>query len=497
VIVCYIEGVRDGRRLVEVGRKALRCGKPVLCWKVGNSAAARSAAASHTANLSAPYEIYRSAFEQTGFIEIREIEDLVDIARGFLGRRLPRGRNVAIVTTSGGSGVLMADRCAEGGLALPPPGAALVERIASVLPPHSAISNPVDLTAQVGDDGPRFNRVARSYLEDPDYDQVILRYGAVQGAGAPAWAEDLAALAAASDKPLLVAWSRVPDPSSKALQTLIGHRVPWFVTPGRAVSAAEALYRFARRREALAASERARDAAPGLPPIEWPAQGSLSERQSKAIVERWGIRVPRELALTLDDVRALTHAPLAFPLVVKVDSADLPHKTEAGGVRTGVRSLADLKRAANEVAAAAHAYRPGAKIDGVTVQETCSGLELIVGGFVDAHFGPVVLVGLGGVYAEVFHDVVRRLAPVTREEARRMVGELRAAPLLQGYRGQPPLDVDALASAIWIVGHALAREQGRVSEIDLNPVFVGPAGRGVVAADALIVLQGDGAAASH
>lgn len=488
VIVCYIEGVRDGRALVEAGRKALRVGKPILCWKVGNSAEARSAAASHTANLSSPYEIYQSAFRDTGFIEIREIEDLVDTARGFLGRRLPRGRNVGIVTTSGGSGVLMADRCAEAGLALPAPGPTLIDRIARVLPPHSAISNPVDLTAQVGDDGPRFNAVASAYLEDPGYDQVILRYGAVQGPGAPAWAEDLAALARASDKPVLVAWSRVPDPASRALQILEQHRVPWFVTPGRAVTAAAALQRFAQTKAALEARERQPSEAPRLAPVEWPADGALSEREAKRIVGGWGIAVPQELALTQEEVRALEALPIPFPVVVKVDSPDLPHKTEAGGVRTGIDTLESLKRAAAEVIASARAYRPDARIRGVSIQQTCIGLELIAGGFVDAHFGPVVAVGLGGIHAEVFHDVARRLAPVSRETARGMLAELKAAPLLAGYRGAPPLDIDAMAELIYRLSHALHRHSDRVREIDLNPVFLGPAGHGAVAADALIVL---------
>jgi acetate---CoA ligase (ADP-forming) len=488
VIVCYIEGVRHGRALVDVGRKALARGKPILCWKVGNSAQARSAAASHTANLSAPYEIYQSAFEQTGFIEIREIEDLVDIARGFLGRRLPRGRNVGIVTTSGGSGVLMADRCSEAGLALPPPGPGLVDRIAALLPPHSAISNPVDLTAQVGDNGPLFNAVVRAYLEDPDFDQVIVRYGAVQSAGGPGWAAELAALAQQQDKPLLVAWSRAPDFSLPALQTLEKHRIPWFVTPGRAVCAAAALHRFAQAKRTVGAIATKTEVQPRFPTVAWPSRGVLSEKEAKAVVSRWGIAVPREIALTAEEMHELQTLPFDFPVVVKVDSRDLPHKTEAGGVRTGIASLLQLKQAAVEVVAAARAYKPDAHIDGVTVQQTCSGLELIAGGFVDPHFGPVVVVGMGGIYAEVFHDVVRRLAPVTRDEARCMLEALKAAPLLRGYRGMPPRDMAAMVEVIYNLGHALDQYSGEVREIDFNPVFLGAQGQGAVAADALIVL---------
>jgi acyl-CoA synthetase (NDP forming) len=192
--------------------------------------------------------------------------------------------------------------------------------------------------------------------------------------------------------------------------------------------------------------------------------------------------------LTVEEIRELQTLPFDFPVVVKVDSRDLPHKTEAGGVRTGTESLLQLKQAAEEVVAAARSYKPDAHIDGVTVQQTCSGLELIAGGFVDPHFGPVVVVGMGGIYAEVFRDVVRRLAPVTRDDARRMLEALKAAPLLSGYRGMPPRDIAAMVEVIYNLGHALDQYRGEVREIDLNPVFLGAQGQGAVAADALIVL---------
>jgi len=228
---------------------------------------------------------------------------------------------------------------------------------------------------------------------------------------------------------------------------------------------------------------------PTLPAFDWPAGRAPSEKDAKAIIARWGIALPREFALTLDEVRALQTLPFAFPVVVKVDTPDLPHKTEAGGVRTGIASLLQLKQAAEEVVSNALAYRPQARIDGVTVQQTCTGLELIAGGFVDPHFGPVVLVGMGGIHAEVFHDVTRRLAPVTRAQARQMLETLKAAPLLHGYRGYPRRDIAAMVEVLYALGHALDCYRGRIREIDLNPVFLGAEGEGAVAADALIVLD--------
>lgn len=490
VIVAYIEGVRDGRRLLEVGEKALQLGKPILCWKVGNSGAARAAVASHTANLSAPYELFKTAFARSGFIEIREIEDLVDIARGFLGGKIPKGRRVAVVTTSGGSGVLMADRCDEGKLTLPAPSPSLLGQIGAVLPPHSAVSNPIDLTAQVGDDAARFNRVVKAFVDDPGYDQILVRYGAVQGVNAPAWAEELASIAKNSEKPVLVAWSRVPDRSSRALMTLEENRIPWFVTPGRTVAAAAVLSEFFSRSESLSRSRVDESDAFLKIHLELPAAaGSLGEHASKRIVAAYGIPVVNEKLLSLDEIARLEKGPFGFPVVIKVESPDIPHKTEAGAVMTGIRTLRELKEGARKIVSAAQEYRSDAAIAGVSIQETCSGTELILGAFVDECFGPVVVLGLGGIYAEVLNDVTRRFAPISRASAREMILELKAAPLFTGYRRLPALDIDALADAISRISYLIAHHGNRIGEIDINPLFAGPVGSGVRAADALVVLN--------
>ncbi|MCW5575500.1 MAG: acetate--CoA ligase family protein [Burkholderiales bacterium] len=488
VVVTYIEGVKDGRRLLEVGQKALACGKPILCWKVGNSVVARNAVASHTANLSAPYELFKTAFSGSGYIEIREIEDLVDIARGFLGGRIPRGRRVAVVTTSGGSGVLMADRCDEARLTLPEPPPALLESIRSMLPPHSAVTNPVDMTAQVGDDAASFNRVVKAFVDSPAYDQILVRYGAVQGVNAPAWATGMVAMAQATQKPVLVAWSRVPDTSSKALQILEEGGVPWFITPGRTVTAAAALGDFHCRQTKLQQSVVGPDEWFSKVPINLPPRtDALGEHASKQIIAAYGIPVVNERLFNLAEIENLEQSPFAFPLVVKIESPDIAHKTEAGAVITGIRSLPELRQAAGKVAASAKKHFPDAVIEGVLVQQTCSGMELILGGFVDDCFGPVVILGLGGIHAEVLKDVTRRFAPVSRASAREMIFELRAAPLFSGYRGMPPLDVEALADAIFRLAHLISHHKDQIREIDINPLFIGPAGTGVIAADALVI----------
>ena len=195
------------------------------------------------------------------------------------------------------------------------------------------------------------------------------------------------------------------------------------------------------------------------------------------------------MLLSADDVAKLKETPLPFPLAVKIESADIPHKTEAGVVRLNIRSLDELKSAARDVLAAAGKHDAKARIDGVLVQEMAGGLEVIVGAVNDRFFGPVVVFGLGGIYTELLKDVTRRFAPFGRDAAKEMIGEIKGAALLKGFRGQPALDIEALATALSRLSLLAVDYADRIAEIDINPLFVRAAGQGVVAADALVVLK--------
>jgi acetyltransferase len=215
---------------------------------------------------------------------------------------------------------------------------------------------------------------------------------------------------------------------------------------------------------------------------------TLGEHRSKQLLKRYGIPVVSEVLLQPAGVESLKEAPLPFPLAVKIESADVPHKTEAGAVRLGIGDLAGLKQAAREVLASVRKHKADARIDGILVQEMASGLEVIAGVVNDAYFGPTVTFGLGGIHAELLKDVTHRFAPFDAQAAREMIGEIKAAPLLQGYRGRPPLDTAALADALARLSLLATDHAGRIAEIDINPLFVRE--QGVVAADALIVLKG-------
>ena len=488
VLVLYLEGVSDGRRLRQLGARALELGKPIMTWKAGNSAIGRAAAESHTASMTADYALYRAAFREGGFIEVHDIYEVVDITRMFLAKRMPRSANIGIITTSGGSAVLMADECDRHGLTLPHLTDATIEAIEKIAPKHCALGNPIDLTAQISGNNDDFNRIVELALNDANIDQLIVRYGTVQGPRGAAWANDLAAIVGKSDKPLVVSLGRTAESATASIEVFDRHRIPWVLTPTRTAVAAGALSQYAeKQRRYLATQARGAQRTVARRDLALPATGRLSEADSKTALAAYGIPVAQELVLAPAAIVALTESPLGFPLAVKIDSPDIPHKTEADAVRLNVRNLAELKVAAATVVANAARYKPAAHVNGVLVAEMAAGTEVIIGVINDKFFGPVVMFGLGGVFAELLKDVTYRFAPFDATTAREMIAEIKTAKLLTGYRGSAPLAIEALADVLARVSLLVTDHAEHIAEIDINPLFVNA--DGVVAADALIVLK--------
>lgn len=490
VVVAFMEGIADGRRLLDIGTRALELGKPIVAWKVGNTDVGRQAAASHTARMTAGYELFRAAFRRGGFVEVRDIDELIDVLKVFRMRKLPRGDRVAVITLSGGAGVVLADRCLEHGLRLPQLSEQTANRVREVAVAFASIANPLDATAHgYNDNFASYSRVIDAVLADPNVDQIIAR--APRGPAGPLWSRGLVEMLKQSDKPLVINWPTAPDDNGEAMVYLEQQGVPCIMAPGRTVRAVAALNDFARKRREFA--QRPRRLLPRLvapQTLELPAQsGTLGEHRSKAILKSYGIATVGEVLLAPAAVAALEQSPLAFPLAIKVESSDLPHKTEAGAVRLGVADLTAMKEAVRDVLASARKFKPDAHIDGILLQEMAGGLEVIVGAVNDRYFGPVVAFGLGGVYTELLRDVTHCFAPFDIVAAKQMIGEIKGAALLNGFRGRPALDVDALADTLSRVSLLIADHADRIAEIDINPLFVRPEGQGVAAADALIVLK--------
>jgi len=488
IVVAFMEGVSEGRRLIEVGQRALELGKPILAWKVGNTTVGSQAATSHSARLSSGYELYRAAFRTGGFVEIRDVEDLIDISKAFLIRKLPAGNRVGVLTLSGGAGVLLADRCVEQGLELPALTAKTQEQLGKTLVSFASFANPIDATAQgYNDNFASYGEAVRLVLADPNIDQVVARVP--RGKSARPWSEKLLANLKGTSKPLILNWPTAPDDNGDVLAWLEEQGVPCILGAGRAVQALAALTQFSRkRRDYQQRGHRAFQRVVTRQALDLPAGPvTLGEHRAKQVLQLYGVTVVREALLSPAAVESLTAAPLPFPLAVKIESPDVPHKTEAGAVRLGIQDLAALKRAAREVVAAARNHKPDARLDGILVQEMASGTEVIVGAVNDASFGPTVTFGLGGIFTELIKDVTHRFAPFDATAALDMINDVKGAALLNGYRGRPALDVAALADAIARVSQLVADHADRIAEIDVNPLFVRE--NGVVAADALIVLK--------
>lgn len=484
MIASYMEATTEGRQLRELGQHALAVGKPILMLKVGNGGAGRRAASSHTGKLTADYTLFRTAFREGGFIEIDDLDQLADVGRLVMGGKYPKGRKTCIFTGSGGWGVILAEQCEKNGLALPPPSAATQEKLRALESTFSSVANPIDMMANYGDQ----YKAIECALDDPAFDLFIVRSAAGPDVGL--WTDRFIATAAKTDKPMIVNWASIPTRDVEVRERLEAAGFLCANYAGRIARAAAAFCDFAVKRDNYAA-RRADLQRPCLERelTQLKHTGALSEQTSKECLAEYGIPVTREVLLPLSAVRELNEPPVPFPVAVKVASADIPHKTEANAVRLHVRSLEELRAAAEAVQAAALAYAPSAHIDGISIQEMASGVEMILGAVNDAQFGPYVMVGLGGVLTEVLGDVAHRFAPVTSEEARDMIAQLKGAKVLRGVRGAPPADIEALIDAIVRLSWFIADHADRVAEVDVNPMFVRPAGRGVVAADALVVTR--------
>jgi acyl-CoA synthetase (NDP forming) len=482
----YLEGTPDARRLLELGRRSLETGKPVLIWKAGTTEAGVKAAASHTASMTGSYDLYRAAMRQSGLIEVDDVEPIVDIAKLFAQKRLPRGPAIGVLSISGGSGVVFADAAVRGGLTLPPFAPETLARMRQIVPAFGSPENPADLSAAVFNDDTLFMRSLEVVLEDPGLDQLSILLASISGRSAARAAELIAAAAAKTDKPVHVAWSGRQAKSQDAVGALERAGVPFISTPVRLARAAAVLARFAADRRRLpqrAPLAPSRPAGLALPP----GSVTLNEAESKAILRAFAIPLAREVFVADGEDATRSTRQLEPPFAVKVVSRDIAHKSDAGGVRLSV-AREDVSAAALEVTANAKRAVPGAAIDGVLVAEMADGLEVLIGVVNDAAFGPVVALGLGGVLAEVLKDVTYRVAPFDLQTARDMIGELRGARLFAGYRGSPARDVEALAQTLVAVSGMAAVLAPRLKELDVNPVFVRGVGKGVVAADALIVL---------
>lgn len=474
-ILAYCETARRGEALIEAFEAARAAAKPVIMLKAGRSEAGRSAALSHTGSMAGEDRVFDAVFRQHGVWRASSLEEAIDIAYVVSRSAPPAGRRLGAMTISGGAGVLMADEAAALGADMPPPPPETCEKLARLLP-YAAIGNPLDTTAQAVNQLEAWSGAAE-LLMDAGYD-ALLMYLAYFGQSErmyPRLAEAMAPLARRG-RPPLVFCSLFDEKNAMAAEEA-GFLV--FEEPGRALRALSAW---------MDIHERLRRPAPPAPPP--PAQaavapGALGEYEAKLLAARFGLPIPQEALARSEDEAAAAAAGIGFPVVLKINSPDIAHKTEAGGVELDVPDEAAAREAFRRIRDNVAARRPDARTDGVIVaQKRRGGVELILGSIVDPIFGTIVMVGAGGVLTELMEDVSLRRAPVGPADAEEMLGELRAARLLDGFRGAPPADRAALVKAI-VDFSALALSLSGRATMEINPLLAGP--DGCVALDAAIL----------
>jgi acyl-CoA synthetase (NDP forming) len=483
VLLGYLEGVRSAQNLVRALDTARSSRKPVIMMKVGRTPEGRVAAASHTASLTGEDAVYDALFHEYGVWRARTTDELLDVAYAVSRGKRPQGPRTALMSISGGGGVPMADFISDAGLQLGQVPEQTMAQLREIVP-YCSPTNPIDMTGLVTANHELLGQALERVLVGDAFDAVILFLGIV--GMAPTMAGPLTRIlsdvcAHHPDRLLMVSVTTPPD--LRATYDQAGFLV--YEDPSRAVAALAALHHFEQffRQPPLPVAQ-----PPAFPPDLVPAgRSAFNEVEAKRILAACGIRTPREkVATTADDAADAAHE-IGFPVAVKVVSADIPHKTEYGGVALG---LAD----AHAVAAAVHRMQqrigrelPAARIEGYLVSEMVQGgTECILGVSRDATFGPVVTFGLGGTTVELLRDVVSRLAPVTVEQGQAKMRELRNWPLLSGWRGVPQGDTDAMAQAISALSHLAVAEQDKIAEMEVNPVVVLAQGQGIVALDAAI-----------
>jgi acetate---CoA ligase (ADP-forming) len=484
VILCCLETCRDAPRLIAALEEARSTGKPVIVLKIGTSAVGQAAAASHTGALAGSDAVFDAVFARTGAVRVRSVEQLVNlghVASMLLPDRLPKGPRIALLTASGGFGVLLADAASAAGLSIPELSAATQKRVLDVVPFASA-RNPVDATAQMSSRPEMLHKILSAIVEDESCDAVVLLLASSLSLPRlrSVYMEALRSIRERHPDRLIMLCARGPADAVAELHAM------GFPTVDGIDACCETLASLVKLGGAAQAATTVTQKVE--PAAKLAADAFRHEFGAKQALAAAGIPVLGEQLVTSADAAVRAAEAIGFPVVMKIASKDLPHKTEIGGVKVGLASSADVRAAYEEMRRTVAAKAPAAVVDGVLVAPMAKGVaELILGTTTDPMFGPVVMVGLGGIFAEIIKDTAVQTAPVTEATAAEMLRSLKAFAVLDGARGRPAADLDAAAQAVAALSRFAAAHAETVAEIDINPLLLMPKGQGAVALDALLV----------
>ncbi len=491
VILAYIEGVPDGRRFIEVAREVSRK-KPILVLKSGVTESGSRAVSSHTGSLAGSEAAYDAGFYQAGVLRMDTLEELFNAARAFANQPLLKGNRIAIVTNAGGPGILATDMLERCGLELARMERETIQKLEEFLPDAASAANPVDVLGDARSE--RYAKAMELIALDPHVDGLMCIVTPQAMTEIVETANAIGKLSQRVEKPILGVF--MGEERAKAGEdVLMSYSVPNYKFPEQAARSFAAMRDYVEIRDRpepeyvtfevdKAAVKEVFDKVRGDKRV------SVTEAEAQAIAHAYDIRLPQsDLAATAEEAIEIAQR-IGYPVVLKIASPDILHKTDVGGVRVGLQNATDVRDAFDLIVYRASRYVPGARIWGCLVQEMVpmDGVEVLVGMSKDPQFGPLVTFGLGGILVEALKDVTFRVAPFGRQDAEEMLEEIRAHTLLDGVRGRPPADKAALADTLLRIGQ-LVTDFPEIVEMDINPLMVYQQGQGAVALDLRLILK--------
>lgn len=495
VILMYIEAVERGQKFVEVAQQVARK-KPIVVLKGGVTEAGARAAMSHTGAMAGGFTAYEAAFRKAGILIANTLNEVFDYAIAFSTQPLPSSKNIAIVTNAGGPGIIATDYSLKMGLRLATFSPDTINKLRAKLPPAAAIYNPVDVLGDARAD--RYEYAIDTVLSDEGVSGLIVIL-TPQAMTEPV--ETAKAIIKLSkkypDKPIVAAFIG-GDAVSEAVELLTNEGIPVFDFPERAVLALSGLSRYREYVDFLEKAisrqvrfydvdtARARDI---IDTVKKEGRRVLLEVEAKELMRSYGIPTPPTILARNEDEAVEAANKLGYPVVLKISSPQILHKSDVGGVIVGVKSDAEVREAFRTIIERARRYAPKAVIYGVAINRMIpSGKEVIIGVTRDNVFGHLIMFGLGGIYTNIFRDVSFRLVPITPDEAMEMIRETKAYQILRGYRGEPPSDIASIVNVILRINQ-LVQDFPEIAEIDINPLFVYNEGEGSIALDVKVVLS--------
>jgi acetyltransferase len=471
MVVLFIEGIRRPDAFMRAAARALELGKPILAIKTGITAKSQAASQSHTGAIAGDYASYLAMCERYGVVNCRTLDDMVETALAFEGGRLPKGPRIGFITTSGGTVDLLYDYAEQEGAAIPDFSDATKAAMKPMMQDGIAPKNPLDIG--IPPPMPVAAKVCLAAANDPGIDMVAWASPMPPRTSALGDMSAFRVYLDATDKPLVAFGRMIHQLSEQHVEAQKASGFPFLQGQESTLRALNALWFHAARRG------KAPEPVPPAP------KSDLTPETLDATLARYGISLPqsREVATAAEAVKAATE--IGFPVVLKIRSADILHKTEAGGVALNLRDAADVAAAAERLTASARKAYPDARIDGYLVQEMASGIEAIVGARSDAMYGPMLLVGAGGILVELAKDAALRMLPVSASDVTAMVDSLKLSKLLAGYRGRPAADRAALEKTALALGKFFLDHRAKIADIEINPLMVRE--NGAVAVDVRVL----------